>query len=105
MLALLAAGCATTGEPPAGQPLLAFLADGATPRREVLARLGEPSARFEGGRILTYRLGPAAGGALQVVPREATPTGWPDWIKARHSLVLVFDTGGVLREHSLVEVR
>ena len=98
-------GCAETQDPAKGRTdLLDFLADGRTPRRQVLERLGQPSGRFDGGNILTYRL--ACGKntkSYQVVAREATASGWPTWLQAKYSLVLVFD-GGVLRKHTLVEV-
>jgi len=55
LLAALGAGCAEF-PPPAGDPLLQFLRDGRTTRREVTARLGEPVGTLEHGRILTYRV-------------------------------------------------
>src|SRR4051812_24074518 len=58
LLALLIvsmAGCATT---PKGRPVpLDFLIDGNTTEAQVFAKFGKPSAAFEGGKILTYRLG------------------------------------------------
>lgn len=98
------AGCATH-DPPQGRPdLLDFLADGRTSQHQVIQRLGQPSGRFDGGTTLTYRLAfePANKG-YHVVDREVTSSGWPTWLHAKYSLVLVFD-GGVLRKHSLVEV-
>ena len=56
LLALALAGCATP--PLKGRAnLLDFLVDGQTTREQTLHALGEPSARFEAERILTYRLG------------------------------------------------
>ena len=98
------AGCGAQA-PPAGRPdLLDFLADGRTGKGQVLERLGPPSGRFEDGDILTYRLAyePANKG-YHVVGREVTASGWPKWLQAKYSLVLVFE-GGVLRKHTLVEV-
>ncbi len=93
------------------QTLLAFLEDGKTTKKELLSRLEEPSAQFEGGRILTYRLDRKF---KVVTPEdESSPSFWYGdpgkrlslWKRARYSLVLVFDAGGVLQRHSLVRVR
>jgi len=98
------AGCATT--PVKGRAdLLEFLADGTTTRETVVLRLGQPSGRFEHERILTYRLGYDENTKhYWLVERENDPAGWPTWVLARYSLVLVFDEQGVLRRHSQVEV-
>jgi hypothetical protein len=98
------AGCATA--PVKGRAdLLAFLVDGATTRETVLLQLGQPSGRFERERILTYRLGyDEKTGNHWLVEREAGPSGWAAWDRARYSLVLVFDERGVLRKHARVEV-
>lgn len=103
--ALFLAGCVTPAPLKGRADLLAFLADGRTPRQEVLLALGQPSGRFEGERILTYRLAyePRNQG-YWVVEREVQPTGWPTWYVAKYSLVLVFDASGILQRHSLVEV-
>ena len=105
LLSLLLAGCATT-EPLKGRAdLLEFLANGRTTRAETLLHLGQPSGRFEQERILTYRLAvESKHHGYYVVERETQPTGWSTWSRAKYSLVLVFDEGGLLREHSLVEV-
>ena len=49
-------GCATPPESKASVDLLDFLVDGQTSRTEVLLKLGEPSAKFETEKILTYQL-------------------------------------------------
>jgi hypothetical protein len=99
------AGCATTPPLKGRADLLNFLADGTTTKPEAIVQLGQPSGRFEGEKILTYRLGfePVPKG-YYVVERETGPSGWPTWLHAKYSLVLVFDDAGVLRRHSLVEV-
>jgi len=104
-LAGFLAGCATSQPLKGNANLPDFLADGKTSRAEVALKLGQPSGRFERENILTYRLGfePKNKGHF-VVEREARPEGWPTWLHARYSLVLVFDDNGVLRKHSLVEV-
>ena len=98
-------GCATPPPLKGHSDLLDFLADGKTSREEVALKLGLPSGKFERENILTYRLGfePKNRG-YYVVEREAQPSGWPTWLLAKYSLVLVFDEAGVLRRHSLVEV-
>ncbi len=107
VLGLVLAGCASAPpNPPRGDPnLLAFLADGRTTRTDAILTLGQPSGSFESERILTYRLGlePENSG-YYVVERERSLSGWPTWIAAKFSLVLVFDENGVLQRHSLVRV-
>lgn len=106
VLALTLAGCATTPPPLKGSPdLLIFLSDGKTTRTETIITLGQPSGRFEAENILTYRLGFEPGkSGYYVVEREATSSGWPTWMAAQFSLVLVFDDAGILQKHSLVKV-
>ena len=105
LCSLVLVGCATTAPLKGRADLLDFLADGKTTREEVALKLGQPSGKFERENILTYRLGfePKNKG-YYVVEREAHPEGWPTWLRAKYSLVLVFDETGVLRKHSLVEV-
>ncbi len=95
----LLAGCSTT--PLRGQPdLLDFLADGATRREEVVARLGEPTRCLRSGGICTYRVSHDEAG--QYVRLEV---GGANWMDTDGSLVLVFDDDGVLQRHSIVRVR
>ena len=106
VLALMLAGCATPPPPMKGSPdLLSFMADGKTTKAEVIATLGQAAGRFEGEKILTYRLGfePRNNG-YYLVERESRKSGWPVWSKAAFSLVLVFDDASVLQQHSLVKV-
>jgi hypothetical protein len=105
LLILTLAGCATAPPLKGRADLLDFLADGKTAREEVVLKLGQPSGKFERENIITYRLGfePKNNG-YYVVEREVQPDGWPMWVRAKYSLVLVFDDAGVLRKHSLVEV-
>jgi hypothetical protein len=105
---LLLAGCAGAPGPSTdpgrfdATPSLGFVADGATTRAEAVARLGEPAASLEGGRILAFAL---------VVGRDARPHlvsppvgAGAGWMTApqRHALVLVFGGDGVLERHALV---
>jgi len=98
LLSLLAA-CSTA--PLRGQQgLLDFLADGSTPRGEVVARLGQPTRCLRSGEICTYRVSHDEAG--QYVKLEV---GGADWLDTDGSLVLVFDGDGVLQRHSIVRVR
>jgi hypothetical protein len=90
------AGCASTSI--GKQNLLDFLQDGTTTREEVMLHLAEPSATFEGGRILTYRLDRDEGGYTLMGTKSARWSG-------KFSLVLAFDEKGVLRRHALVRVQ
>jgi len=106
VLVLALVGCATELPLKGRADLLNFLAEGKTTRAEVIAALGQPSGRFENDRILTYRLGfESENRGYYPVGREADPSrGWPTWMFAKYSLVLVFDDAGTLRKRSLVEV-
>ncbi len=80
--------------------------EGTTTREEVLLRLGAPTGRFEGDRILTFMLGDTGDGGLVPVAGDVS---WRDprfrqWEAARYSLVTVFDGGGRLARHALVRV-
>jgi hypothetical protein len=106
---VLAAGCATPAIKPADphQPLaihqLAFLKDALTTREEVLLKLGMPTAQFEGERILTYQFYLDSSQVLHTVaPQLLGNAGLRSWARDVSSLVLVFDSDGVLRKHSLV---
>ena len=79
---------------------LSFLKDSQSTKEELLSNLGAPSAQFEAGRILTYRLD----GKYQAIPRPSGQSPAP-WNRAQYSLVLVFDAAGILQRHSLVRVR
>ena len=75
--------------------LLHFVHDGVATEQELIGRLGQPHARFEGSRILTYLLNDAIGGLNVKNEPEA----------AQYHLVLVFDRDSLLKQHSLVRVR
>jgi hypothetical protein len=100
-----AASCGAPPPPKGRADLFAFLMDGRTRKEQVLDRLGQPSGSFDDGRTLTYRVGyePATKGYF-VVEREEGASGWPTWLEAKYSLVVVFDGSGRLRKHSLMEV-
>jgi hypothetical protein len=96
LVATLLVACASA--PVGQQDLLTFLQEGQTSRQEVYLALGEPSAVFEGERILTYRLGQDKGGYFLLQQG-------PGFQGVNYSLVLVFDDTGQLARHALVEVR
>ena len=99
LLAICLVGCAPMMIPGARPDLLGFLVAGRTTRSQVLMILGQPSARFEGDRILTYRIGHREEQGYFVIVPEVY--GWT----AQYSLVLVFNGRGVLQKQNLVEVR
>ena len=98
LVSLFLTGCAT---PIVGakKDLLEFLHPGHTTREEVLTTLGEPSQAFEQGKILTYKLGHDEKQGFYIY----NGIGWQEEI--HYSLVLVFDSNGVLHKHSLVDVK
>jgi hypothetical protein len=96
----LCVGCVTPPQPPANPRLLDFLQDGTTSKETVLLQLGQPSAQFESGRILTYRIGLEKDRGYFL--RE---TGATNWLDLKFSLVLVFDGRDLLQRHAMVEVR
>ena len=99
LISLPLAGCVTP-QLPADPHLLDVLQDGHTPKETALLKFGQPSAVFESGRILTYRLGKELERGYFI--RQATAT---NWLGVSFSLVLVFDEHEVLQRHSLVPVR
>jgi hypothetical protein len=84
---------------------LSYLQEGKTTREEAILRLGVPSADFEKGRILTYRIA-QSGDDIIVQSRQSLGEGVPqNALCANYSLVLVFDDKGVLKKQSLVPVK
>ncbi len=96
LIFLTVVGCATT--PVGNRQLLSFLQDGVTTQEEIYLQLAEPSATFEGGRILTYRLDEDSSGYVLSKRVGRGFTG-------KYSLVLAIDEKGVLRRHSLVRIK
>ncbi len=96
LVLVLLGACAST---PVGQPeLLTFIEDGQTTREQVFLALGEPSATYEDGRILTFRLARDEGGYFLVEKASG-------FRSVKYSLVLAFDDAGLLQRHSLVTVK
>lgn len=99
---LLAGGCTNLPRTQGDKDLLAAVVPG-TSREAMLLKMGTPSASFEGGRIITYRIGEIVEGdspGYFIIDRRV----WEGDGK-RFSLVLVFDEKGNLVKHSLVPVR
>jgi hypothetical protein len=78
--------------------LLSFIEDGKTTREQAYLILGEPTATFEGERILCFRLGRDEGGDF-VIGKDS------GFRSVRTSLIMAFDEHGVLMKHSLVQVK
>jgi hypothetical protein len=95
-LSITAVSCATA--PMGKKDLLGFLQVGQTTRQDVYLHLGDPSNEYEGGRIVTFRIGEDEGGLYPMVRT-------PSWRYDRYSLVLALDETGVLRRYALVQVR
>ncbi len=88
------------------QRWLPFLADGKTKKIVVLSRLGRPSAEFQKGRIITYRLQMDHKDVLRPVSQgldEFVIDRRLYGVKPMFSLVLIFDDDEILRQHSLVK--
>jgi hypothetical protein len=109
-MALLIIGCATPRIKPITKTdfsdRLPFLITGSTTREEVLLRLGEPSGRFEGERILTYILSIDSDKKLRTLPRQLALSYNDPRIYALNrmlcSLVLVFEEDNVLEKTELI---
>lgn len=78
--------------------LLGFIEDGKTTREQAYLSLGEPAGLYEGGRILSFRLGRDEGGDFVI--GKASGFGG-----VRTSLIMVFDDQGILSRHSLVQMK
>ena len=83
---------------PATVPLLSTLQPGKTTRDELRSDWGPPAANLQAGRIVFYRL---EGRGQQL--RFSQDIG--SWEQGRHSLVLIFDSAGVLEKSSLVRIQ
>ena len=103
-IALGFSGCATPTHaiPGASPDLLVFLQDGATARADIVLRLGQPSAKLEQEKILTFRLGQDPKQGFYII-RTREGQQW-QWESVRYSLVLIFNAEGVLQKHNLVLV-
>ena len=100
-LVVVAIGLSACGSAPirGSATLLDFLKEDATTREQVIVELGDPTAAYDGSKIMTYRLNRDDGGYYLV---RNLSLGWAN---APFSLVLVFDDKGLLRTRSIVAVK
>jgi hypothetical protein len=98
VLLSVVAACATTSSTSPDPNLLAFLDRGPVLRADVTRHLGAPSAVFEAGHALTYRLSASKAGYSPAPQSEG-------WDGVNYDLVLVFDADGELTQHALVAIR
>lgn len=112
LLLPLLVGCATTSplaektaEKSAEKTFLESLEDGKTSKQMVILKLGQPSATFEGERILTYRIGKDDYGFFALDRLTGEFVRNVSWTGTKFSLVLIFDENNVLQKHSMVQVR
>ena len=109
-MTVLAGGCATPQIKPIGKmdfsDHLQFLINGTTTREDVLLKLGEPSGRFEGERILTYMLSIDDKKDLRVLPRPLAVSRTDPRVYELNSmvcsLVLVFENDNLLEKSGLI---
>ena len=95
-------GCTTyrTQPPqnPAQVPLLAWLQVGKTTRDELRHEWGPPSASLQQGRFVFYRLEGSGNGLRFSLDKNG-------WYRSNHSLVLIFNSAGILETNSLIRTR
>ena len=121
----LLTGCATVVaplEPQLVSERLPFVHNGKTSKEEILRSLGEPDYRFEGGRILTYKmchepvpkwfpwgnfpLSPPNGEPLLTHEKgEALPGAVGCLPERTNTLILVFGPNDLVERHSVVLVK
>jgi hypothetical protein len=117
----LLTGCASVIaqlEPQLVSERLPFVQDGKTSNEEVLRRLGEPDNRYEGGRILTYKMCYVPG--PKWFPWGNYPLSSPtsELLRPSHALgadrcspertnalILVFGPDDLVERHSVVVVK
>jgi hypothetical protein len=117
----LLTGCATVVaplEPQLVSERLPFVQDGNTSKEEVLRSLGEPNYRYEGGRILTYKMCYVPGpkwfpwGNYPLSPPTSEPLrslhalgAAPCSPEHTNTLILVFGPDDLVERHSVVDVK
>lgn len=97
----------TTVEPdPWTLPPLCALQEGATTREQALSALGKPSASFQMGQILTWRLVYETPGRIHSLPAQVAgdQPELADFRGVDFSLVIAFDSSGVLKAKRLAKV-
>jgi len=94
-LCVLASACASG---PHGRPdFLKVLDEQGATESEVTAALGQPFARYDGDRVLAYRLNADKHGYYIAERKDG-------WTGVKYDLVLEFDNGALAR-HRLIETR
>ncbi len=86
------------------QKWLPFVEDGTTTKREIEQTLGQPTTRYEDGKIWAYSIQLTEARAGEIGILEPETTGIPESYVGHYSLVLVFDEKNILKRHSLVRV-
>lgn len=82
---------------------LGFLEVGKTTEQEVLARMGEPTNRYEGGKVLTYRLREDTRDRFHPPSNEtSTPEEPFSFTRGIFYLILVFDENKILEKDALL---
>lgn len=89
---------ACASQPVGHQDLLIFLDGDRVTRDDVYRHLGEPFAKYEHSRVVTYHLSQNRQGYFQGAPTEG-------WTGVQYDLVLVFDELDRVERHSLVSIR
>ena len=102
-MSLLLAACGTDQvergavvDDPKALAQLGFVNEPGMTRERIIARLGEPSSTFEGGRVASYTLAMHPGSRQLGV----TPEG-----KGCQALVIEYDAAGAVVRHSLIRNR
>jgi hypothetical protein len=95
---LCAVFSACASQPVGRQDLLTFLDGDLVTRDDVYSHLGEPFAKYEHSRVVTYRLSQDKQGYFQSAPSKG-------WKGVQYDLVLVFDEHDRVEKHSLVSIR
>lgn len=99
-------GCAPgiTNKPELLHQRLGFLEYGKTTEEEVLVRMGEPANRYEGGKVLTYRLLEDTRDRFHPPSNETSTPEKPFSFKPEtYYLILVFDENKILRRQALLQ--
>jgi len=86
------------------QKWLPFVEDGTSTKREIEQTLGQPTTRYEDGKIWAYSIQLTEARAGEIGILEPETTGIPESYVGHYSLVLVFDEKNILKRHSLVRV-
>lgn len=80
---------------------LGFLQIGKSTEQEMIAQVGEPNYRFEGGRVWVYSLVEDKRHRLNF-PNESYKISGLDRASGEYHLILVFDENRTLARHSLL---